>query len=93
MSTKALTPKQAAILAYIQKNQPVTNSQIAARFNITSSTVTVYVMHLRRAGRIWSSGSKSGSRWNAIPTEAPPAARPLIEQVASVWQYAQRCGR
>lgn len=96
--TDKLTARQQAILEFIRRNQPVTNKQISLQFGCAPSTTTVHLMFIHRTGLIWRKGDKSGARWHADKpfTEAkspPPVAPPSIEQVASIWHYAQRCAR
>lgn len=97
-SPEKLTARQQAILEFIRRNQPCTNKQIALQFGCAPSTVTVHLMFINRSGQIWRSGNKSGARWHADkpftqPTTPPRVAPPSIEQVASIWHYAQRCAR
>ena len=98
MSTKAcareksVTPKQLAILEWIRKHQPVSGAQIAERFDISASTVTVHMMFLARAELAWCTGRAKSARWHAHKAEVRVPSPPLpIEQVASVWHYARRC--
>ena len=99
MSDK-LTARQQAILEYIRTHQPCSNAQLAAQFQCAPSTVTVHLMYIRRAGKAWCTDSRSKPRWRADPPfaepkppKAPRVAPPSIEQVSSIWHYAQRCAR
>lgn len=96
--TEKLTARQQAILAYIRVHQPCTNAELAKQFDCAKSTITVHLMYIRRAGKVWCTDSKSKPRWRADPPFAEPktpprVAPPSIEQVSSIWHYAARCAR
>lgn len=96
--TDKLTARQQAILEFIRVNQPVTNKQISLQFGCAPSTTTVHLMFISRSNQIWRTGDKAKARWHAdkpfsSPKTPPPVAPPAIEQVSSIWHYAQRCAR
>jgi len=96
--TDKLTARQQAILAYIRTYQPVSSAQIAKHFGCSHSTAGVHLNVLRQAGRAWSSAYGPQSRWNADlpfaePKNLPGVAPVSIEQVSSIWHYAERCAR
>ena len=97
-SPAKLTARQQAILEFIRVNQPVTNKQIAQHFECSPSTAGVHLMHIAHAGLARSVGHAARACWLADrpftePKTPPPIAPPAIEQVSSIWHYAQRCAR
>lgn len=91
-SPEGITPKQHDILLWVRRHQPVTGAQIAERFEIAPATATVHLKWLRQAGMVWRTGRAASARWHAH-AQKPPPPPPTIEQVASVWHYARRCGQ
>jgi DeoR/GlpR family transcriptional regulator of sugar metabolism len=96
--TEKLTARQQAILAYIRAHQPVSNAQLAERFECAPATMTVHLMFIARAGLARSVGRAARARWLSDkpftkPKAPPPVAPPSIEQVSSIWHYAARCAR
>jgi hypothetical protein len=96
--TDKLTARQQAILAYIRTYQPVSNAQVAKQFGISGNTAGVHLMALSHAGVAWATNSGRFARWKtdkpfAEPKTPPRVAPVSIEQVASIWHYAERCAR
>jgi DNA-binding CsgD family transcriptional regulator len=96
--TEKLTARQQAILEFIRVHQPVSNAQVAKHFGISGSTAGVHLMALSYAGVAWATSSGRWARWKtdkpfAEPKTPPRVAPVSIEQVASIWHYAERCAR
>ena len=96
--TEKLTARQEAILEFIRTHQPVSAAQVAERFECAPNTASVHLMALRQAGVAWATGIGRYARWHAAkpfaePKTPPPVPPPSIEQVSSIWHYAQRCAR
>ncbi len=96
--TEKLTARQEAILEFIRVHQPVSAAQVAERFECAPNTAGVHLMALRHAGVAWPNNRGRTARWHAgkpftEPKTPPAVAPPSIEQVASIWHYAQRCAR
>ncbi len=96
--TEKLTARQQAILEFIRVHQPVSNAQVAKHFGISGSTAGVHLMALSYAGVAWATSSGRWARWKtdkpfAEPKTPPRVAPVSIEQVSSIWHYAERCAR
>ncbi len=96
--TEKLTARQQAILEFIRVHQPVSNAQVAEHFGISGSTAGVHLMALSHAGVAWATSSGRWARWKtdkpfAEPKTPPRVAPVSIEQVSSIWHYAERCAR
>lgn len=94
-----LSKRRRAIYTYILKHQPVQKSQLVQHFKANGSTMSAHLHTLKTMGLIFASGI--GGRdvtWSAVPPppkEPPPpkAETVAIEQVSSIWHWAERHAR
>jgi predicted DNA-binding transcriptional regulator len=85
----------------VQEHQPVRREQVAAHLGCQQDTAAQHLRKLRVQGRLQKRRIDQ-HMWVWVIAGAPPpkvAIRPLVqhklqahEQVASVWDYARRCG-
>jgi hypothetical protein len=96
-----LTPRVAETLRLIRELRNPNRAELASKLKCSPNTAAQYTAELRTAGLIYPSSSGRFARWRCTADGAepppPPAPKPhppaLLEQVSSVWHYAQRCAR
>lgn len=104
----ALTPRAAETLRLVRELRNPNRTELASRLGCSPNTAAQYTAELRAAGLIHPTSAGRFARWRCSMETTPPLPKPrstrtqasapaepsrLLEQVSSVWHYAQRCAR
>lgn len=105
MATEAprFTPRVAETLRLVREMRNPNRTELASRLGCSPNTAAQYTAELRLAGLIYPTSAGRFARWRCTadgaeplpPSPSTPKPHPpaLLEQVSSVWHYAQRCAR
>ena len=88
MKAQRLTARMHEALEIVQRIEPCSAQQLAAKMGVQMASARTYLTNLRELGYIKADGCNRWAKWR---TCAPTDEMPEIVQVASVWEYAARC--